>query len=32
MVQSKVVNLNINFRNTEATEPIKAYGNEKIAK
>lgn len=31
MVQSKVVNLNINFRNTESTEPIKAYANEKIA-
>ncbi|MCB0328720.1 MAG: ribosome-associated translation inhibitor RaiA [Bdellovibrionales bacterium] len=31
MVQSRVVNLNITFRNTESTEAIKTYAQEKIS-
>jgi putative sigma-54 modulation protein len=31
MVQSRVVNLNINFRNTDATDALKSYANEKIS-
>ena len=30
MVQSKIVRVNITFRNTEATEPLKNYATEKI--
>ncbi|MCB0332407.1 MAG: ribosome-associated translation inhibitor RaiA [Bdellovibrionales bacterium] len=30
MVQSRVVNVNITFRNTDSTEPIKNYATEKV--
>lgn len=30
MASSKSININMNFKNTEATEPIKNYANEKI--
>lgn len=30
MVQSRVVNLHINFRNTESTDALKSYATEKI--